>query len=127
MTALQNLRIDKWLWTARFFKTRVLATEAVKGARVLLNDRRVKPSQNIMVGDKLWIRRGEEEMTIYIKSLNLQRRPAREMINLYEETPESIAARQAFSLQKQTVGLEYNKKKPNKKDRRLLIRFKSNN
>jgi len=86
-------RLDKWLWAARFFKTRRLATDAVDGGKVKLNDLPVKPSREIVRGDKLDIVVSELRWTVHVRGINEQRRPAPEARLLYEESPESIARR----------------------------------
>jgi len=90
-----TLRIDKWLWFARFFKSRSQATTAVVGGRVHVNDERVKPSRAIQVGDRLSITRDENRFELVVKALPHRRGPAPEARLAYEETPESIAAREA--------------------------------
>ncbi|MAT64135.1 MAG: RNA-binding protein [Gammaproteobacteria bacterium] len=90
-----KVRIDKWLWAARFFKTRNLATEAVSGGKVHLNDSRVKPSRALSIGDRLRIRKGELEFTIEVTGLSERRGSASEAEKLYAEDPDSIAAREA--------------------------------
>ncbi len=89
-----NVRVDKWLWAARFYKTRALAIQAVDTGKVLINGDRVKPAKNLHVGDKLNIRRGPYVSVVTVKALSLRRGPAAEAQNLFEETPESIVARQ---------------------------------
>lgn len=86
-------RLDKWLWAARFFKTRRLATDAVDGGKVKLNDLPVKPSREIVRGDKLDIMVGELRWTVCVRGINEQRRPAPEARLLYAESPENIARR----------------------------------
>jgi ribosome-associated heat shock protein Hsp15 len=86
-------RLDKWLWAARFFKTRRLATDAVDGGKVKLNDLPAKPSREIACGDKLDIMVGELRWTVCVRGINEQRRPAPEARLLYAESPESIARR----------------------------------
>ena len=86
-------RIDKWLWAARFFKTRSLAAAAVDGGRVKWNRQQVKPARELKPGDELDVVAGELRWTVIVRGLNGQRRPAPEARLLYEETPESIARR----------------------------------
>ena len=86
MTELTSERIDKWLWAARFFKTRSLAQEAVELGRVKLNGERVKPSKEVKLSDKLEIHRGEEVYEVLVAGFNLQRGPAAVARNLYMET-----------------------------------------
>lgn len=88
-------RLDKWLWAARFFKTRSLASTAIDGGRVKLNGQAVKPSRIVKLGDELDIRLGEQQWTVVVRGLNLQRRPAAEAQGLYEEAPDSRNRREA--------------------------------
>ena len=92
---MDSIRIDKWLWAARFFKTRSVAQEAVGLGRVLLGGARVKASRDVKVGDKLEIRRGDEVFTVYVEGLSSTRGPAPVAQKLYRETDESRAAREA--------------------------------
>jgi ribosome-associated heat shock protein Hsp15 len=127
-TQTDKVRIDKWLWAARFFKTRSLATEAVSGGKVRLNEQRTKPAKEVHVGDQLTIRTGYVERSVVIRDLSKQRRGAKEAVLLYEETPESIEhreqeaklRRQAAALRPRGVG------RPTKKERRLIHRFVQN-
>jgi len=87
-------RIDKWLWAARFFKTRSLAAAAVDGNRVKWNGQQVKPAREIQAGDELDIVAGELRWTVVVRGLNGQRRPAAEARLLYEETADSVVRRE---------------------------------
>ncbi|MCF8178208.1 MAG: RNA-binding S4 domain-containing protein [Sulfuritalea sp.] len=87
-------RIDKWLWAARFFKTRSLAAAAVDGGRIKWNGQSVKPSRELKPGDELEIVAGEQRWTVFVRGVNAQRRPAPEARLLFEETVESVARRQ---------------------------------
>ena len=123
---LETQRLDKWLWAARFFKTRALATEAVNGGKVHLNGERVKPGRNIKAGDSLKITRGLMEFDIVIQALSKQRRPAREAQQLYEETEQSLELRaeRARMLKESSAQLPHTEKRPSKKQRRQIVRFK---
>ncbi|MCC4117878.1 RNA-binding S4 domain-containing protein [Aromatoleum toluclasticum] len=89
------MRIDKWLWAARFFKTRSLANQAIEGGHVKLNGQTVKPARELRIGDSLDIVAGGAQWTVIVRGLNEQRRPAVEAQQLYEETPESSTRRAA--------------------------------
>lgn len=119
-------RLDKWLWAARFFKTRSLAAEAVSGGKVHLNGDRAKPSRNIKVGDRLKITRGQFEFSIMIEGLNKNRRPSVEAKALYTESEESIDKRNklAQSLKILNANMPYSEKRPSKKQRRQIVKFK---
>jgi len=120
-----SMRLDKWLWAARFFKTRSLATEAVNGGKVHRAGHRVKPSQAIQVGDALEITRGQYNYRIQVNGLMKQRGPARIAMTLYTETPESISTREKLAEQyrlnaAQTPSPQH---RPDKRSRRRIIRF----
>jgi ribosome-associated heat shock protein Hsp15 len=92
--AAEKVRIDKWLWAARFFKTRSLAAKAVSGGHVHLNSKRVKPARPVQPSDVVKIKRGEVEFTVVILELSAKRGPAPVARELYEETKESVSARE---------------------------------
>jgi len=120
------MRLDKWLWAARFFKTRSLASDAVDGGKVKLNGASAKPAKDVKVGDRLQLRAGEQDWEVVVQGLNEQRRPAPEAQLLYQETPDSVQRRtRAVELRKlaPTPALEQ-KGRPTKRDRRLLSRFR---
>jgi len=94
MVELNACRLDKWLWTARFFKTRKLATEAVSGGKVHLNGQRCKPSKEVRPGMTLAITKEPYQWVLTIVTISSHRRPAKEAVLFYEETQESIAKRQ---------------------------------
>ena len=123
----KKIRIDKWLWAARFFKTRSLATQAVNGGRVHLNGERIKPSRNVLPGDRLNITRGEVVFDVLVLDLSERRGPATVARKLYQETEESIAAREAAReerrLRKLASADPVFTRKPDKRDRRLIRRF----
>src|SRR5688572_8552525 len=97
---MEHVRIDKWLWAARFFKTRAAATEAVLGGHVHVNGVRVKPSKDVRAGDTLRIRRGHVEWTVVVAALADRRGPASVAATLFDETPESAAARAQQALER---------------------------
>lgn len=95
---MEQVRIDKWLWAARFYKTRSLATEAVLGGHVQLNGARVKPAKEVRAGDELEVRIGPQRWSLVVTGLSDKRGPASVARTLYEETPESAAAREAQAI-----------------------------
>lgn len=123
---MDKVRLDKWLWAARFFKTRSLAKAAVEGGKVQLAGQRVKVSREIAVGDTLHIRQGWDERIIEIRALSDQRRGAPEAQLLYEETPASVARREADAAARKAAGgmIDRPAHRPTKKQRRQIHRFK---
>ena len=121
-----SLRIDKWLWAARFFKTRGLASEAVSGGKVHINGERVKPARAVKIGDQLSITRGLYQYVVYVRGINSQRRPFAEAQLLYEETEDSIRTREQQMEINRAVNasISYSDRRPSKKDRRQIVRFK---
>ena len=120
-----SLRMDKWLWAARFFKTRSLAAKAVDGGKVRLNGESAKPSRILKPGDELAIRAGEFEWVVEVKALSRQRGPAAQAALLYTERDDSRARREAANAQRRTQphpAAEV-KGRPTKRDRRLIHRF----
>ena len=96
----EGVRIDKWLWAARFFKTRSLATEAVAGGRVHVNETRIKPSKDVQVGDVVEVTIGAVRRTVHVTGIAERRGSAQVAATLYTETPESIAAREQFVVER---------------------------
>lgn len=120
-----RLRLDKWLWAARFFKTRGLASEAISGGKVKLNGHAAKPAREVKVGDQLDLTAGETQWSITVLGLNEYRRPAVEAQQLYEESAESRTRRLAASEARQLApppGSEL-RGRPTKRDRRQMQRF----
>ena len=125
MMAEEKVRIDKWLWAARFFKTRSLASKAVAGGHVHLNGNRVKPSRVVEIGNQLQIRRGQEEFTVDILALSSRRGPAKIAQTLYEETGESIVQRETAREQRRLIRAPAARPegRPDKRDRRKIRQF----
>ena len=120
------VRIDKWLWAARFFKTRSLAREAISGGKVHLNGYRVKPGRALKPADTLSIQRGEEEFVVVVIELSTRRGPAPVAQTLYEESEESRLKRESRLAQRK-LEREQNAsrvRRPDKRQRRRLVRFK---
>ncbi|MGH8643473.1 MAG: RNA-binding S4 domain-containing protein [Gammaproteobacteria bacterium] len=119
---LQQLRLDKWLWAARFFKTRALAADAVKGGKVSVNGVRAKPSKNIQPGDELRLRRGAFEYELTVLGVSAQRVSATTVSGLYQEHPQSVARRESLAeqLRAEAAG---NPGRPTKRNRRRIVRF----
>jgi ribosome-associated heat shock protein Hsp15 len=123
---MDSVRVDKWLWAARFFKTRSLATEAVTGGKVDVNGERAKPAKPVRPGDEIRLRAGPYEHTLIVRQLGERRGPASVAASLYEETEASRAKRERLAAQLRLApsGFVYeNKGRPTKKDRRDLSRF----
>lgn len=119
-------RLDKWLWAARFFKTRKLASEAIAGGKVHLNGQRSKPGKEIKIGHQISISKGAFRWDITVDNLSKQRRPACEASLLYQESPESRNRRQAQIEEKNKAsGPPISpESRPNKKQRRQIHQFK---
>ena len=123
---MNGTRIDKWLWAARFFKTRSLATDAVNGSKVKLNGTACKPAREIKTGDSLDISNAETRWQVRVIALSEKRGPATEARQLYEESAESIAAREAEQMRRKFT-LEPSAEIhgcPTKRDRRNIDRFR---
>ena len=123
----QSLRIDKWLWAARFYKTRSLASDAVKTGKVQVNGEKAKPSKEITIGDTLIIKQAYMSKTIVVLHLSTRRGPATVAATLYEETPESIANRERLKELKlaQPALRRSGQGRPTKRERRQIIAFTS--
>jgi ribosome-associated heat shock protein Hsp15 len=119
-------RVDKWLWAARFYKTRSLAAEAIAGGKVQVNGERVKRAKPLQVGDEVRIRLGPYEHRVVVRELTSHRGPAARAVELYEEKPESRAAREALALQLKSLHAAFlpERGRPTKKNRRDIRRLK---
>src|SRR5439155_16462215 len=119
---MERVRVDKWLWAARFFKTRSAATEAVLGGHVQVNGARVKPARELAVGDQVQVRVGEQRWTVLVTGLAERRGPASVAATLYDETPESAAERERLRAERRLArppGADLGMR-PTKRDRRRL-------
>ena len=123
-----KVRLDKWLWAARFYKTRNIAREAIDGGKVHLNGSRCKPGKEPKIGDELRVRVGWDEKTVIVRELCDKRQKAELAQKLYEETPESIARRKADTEQRKALrgATPRPERRPDKKQRREIMRHKSN-
>lgn len=119
-------RLDRWLWAARFFKTRSLARRALGAGKVELNGARAKPAKTVAPGDTLTIRCPAGTFTVVVQALNEQRRPAREAVALYEETPASATAREREAAERRArrAAVVFDRERPDRRARRAYIRFR---
>lgn len=124
---IQGIRLDKWLWAARLYKTRSQARKMIEGGKVHYNGQRSKPSKLAELDAILVLRQGSDKRTIIIKGLSEQRRSACEATLLYEETAQSIENRQRLALARKldALSMPHLDRRPNKKQRRELIKFKN--
>ncbi len=122
MSQAKKIRVDKWLWAARFFKTRATAATAVNGGKVHVNGQRVKSSRLILIGDRLEITCGQVQAVVHVTGLSDKRAPAKLAQNLYLETPESIELREIKSQQRKLLnaGTPRSQGKPDKHQRRQI-------
>lgn len=122
----ESVRIDKWLWAARFFKTRNLAKQAIDGGKVQCDGQKVKPSKEISVGTIITLPRGWDKIEVEVKALSDQRRGAPEAQKLYSETESSITKREEEAALRKASGASYllRDKKPDKKERRQLDKWR---
>ena len=122
---MSGIRIDKWLWAARFFKTRSLATDAVSGGKIKLNGAPTKASREVKIGDRLDVFNGETRWEVVVRGLSEKRGPASEARQLYEETPDSIGAREAEQMRRkfEIEPAADIHGRPTKRDRRQMDRF----
>lgn len=124
---VESMRIDKWLWAARFFKTRSIAKAAIEGGKVHHNNDRVKVSREIRIGMELTIQQGFEKKTVVVKALSNVRGGAPIAQQLYDETEVSIARRELLSSQRKLHNLARPDHRPSKKDRRDISKFRQEN
>lgn len=127
MNTSPKVRLDKWLWAARFFKTRGLAKKAIEGGKVHCDGQRVKVSKEIVPGDRLTIRQGFDQQEVKVVALSEQRKGAVQAAGLYQETEASVAAREARAAERKAgrAGFIPSDHKPDKRERRQLERFKN--
>ena len=120
------VRLDKWLWAARFYKSRSLAREMVDGGKVHYNGQRTKPSKLVEVGTILTLRQGSDQKTVRVLAISEQRKTAIEAQQLYQETPDSIAKREKIAQARKlnALTMPHPDRRPDKKERRNLIKFK---
>lgn len=124
---MDKVRLDKWLWAARFFRTRAKAKEAIEGGKVHIGGARGKPSRELQVGEVLKIRQGWDEKTVVVRALSDQRRGAPEAQALYEETAESIERREREAASRKMANASiFTDGRPTKRDRRQITDFKRN-
>ncbi len=122
----EGVRLDKWLWAARFYKTRALARDMIEGGKVHYNGQRSKPSKLVESGAELTLRQGNDERTVIIAAISDQRRPASEAQLMYSETAASIEKREKTALARKmnALTMPHPDRRPDKKERRDLMKFK---
>lgn len=122
----QQIRLDKWLWAARIYKTRSLARDMIEGGKVHYNGQRSKPSKIVEIGAELKLRQGSDEKKIIVQAISEQRRPANESQMLYRETQDSIIKREEVAAARKlgALTMPHPDRRPDKKERRNLIKFK---
>ncbi len=125
----EAVRLDKWLWAARFYKTRTLAKEMIDGGKVHYNGQRSKPNKIVEVGATLKVRQGSDEKEIVVLALSSQRRGAPEAQRLYRETEQSLANREKLAMARKmnALSMPHPDRRPDKKERRDLLKFKHQN
>lgn len=122
----EGIRLDKWLWAARFYKTRAVAREMIEGGKVHYNGQRSKPSKTVELNATLTLRQGNDERTVTILAITEQRRPAAQATQLYEETRESVEKREKMAQARKmnALTMPHPDRRPDKKERRDLMKFK---
>lgn len=123
--SIAEVRLDKWLWAARFFKTRHLAVEAINGGKVQVDGHRAKPGRSIHAGARLSIHKDSLSWELEVLAVSTQRRPASEAVRLYQEDPTSVERRQELMRQRREAGAWMGPpgERPTKRDRRQIQRF----
>ena len=121
---LTAVRIDKWLWAARFFKTRPLAVEAINAGHIQVNDERVKPSREVRMGDIIRIKKGSDTWQVTVLGVNDERRPAKEAVLLYQEDEHQREQREQLIELRRLHGVLVPVRKPDKRERRKLEALK---
>ncbi|MCW7546806.1 ribosome-associated heat shock protein Hsp15 [Photorhabdus sp. APURE] len=123
----QAVRLDKWLWAARFYKTRVIAREMIDGGKVHYNGQRSKPSKLVEPGAEIKLRQGNDERIVEVLALSNHRRGALEAQQLYQETEASVANREKMAIARKmnALTMPHPDRRPDKKERRTLIKFKN--
>lgn len=124
---MTGVRLDKWLWAARFFKTRAKAKEAIEGGKVHVNGKRGKPSKDVQINNELVISQGWDKKTVIVKNVTDKRGGAPAAQLLYTETEESIENRNLQSMQRRSAGALISQVPPSKRDRRLIRKFRDQN
>ncbi|MDG2958537.1 ribosome-associated heat shock protein Hsp15 [Exercitatus varius] len=119
-----DVRLDKWLWAARFYKTRTICKEMIDGGKVHYNGQRTKPNKAVEIGAKITLRQGNDEKEVEVTALSAQRRGAPEAQLLYRETEQSVEKREKMALARKMNAMPHPDRRPNKKERRDLMRFK---
>ncbi|HDR1021465.1 TPA: ribosome-associated heat shock protein Hsp15 [Pasteurella multocida] len=121
-----QVRLDKWLWAARFYKTRTIAKEMIDGGKVHYNGQRTKPNKTVEVGGIIKLRQGNEEKEVEVTALSTQRRGAPEAQLLYKETEKSVEQRAKMAIARKinALTMPHPDRRPNKKERRDLLKFK---
>ncbi|WP_284973675.1 ribosome-associated heat shock protein Hsp15 [Atlantibacter hermannii] len=121
-----EVRLDKWLWAARFYKTRAIAREMIEGGKVHYNGQRTRPSKNVELEAEIVLRQGNDQRTVIVKGITDQRRPASEAFLLYEETAQSVENREKLALARKmnALTMPHPERRPDKKERRDLMKFK---
>ena len=123
----EAVRLDKWLWAARFYKTRAAARQMIEGGKVHYNGQRSKPSKVVEPDAELTLRQGNDERTVVVRLVNDQRRPASEAQQMYAETAQSIEKREKIALARKmnALSMPHPDRRPDKKERRDLMKFKN--